>query len=115
MKTMVSAIVALLVAMSNTMELETPNFKVEITPHCEEGVVGCDNVTYRGTSKKTGKSLTLSGKELMQMCSDGVTPCQFLGYEFKNGNVVYFVSEDGHLTVSEGNKVLVDEAGQWKN
>lgn len=112
---MIETILALMLAMNNTMKLETSSFQVEITPHCQEGVVGCDNVTYRGTNKKTGQSITLSGKELMQICSDGVTPCQFLGYEFKNGNIVYFVSVDGHLTVSEGNKVVVDEAGKWQN
>lgn len=95
--------------------LETPSFTIEIALQCEEGVVGCDKVSYKGTSKKTGKTIELSGKQLMKMCSDGVTPCHSLGYQFKSGNTVYFVSDDGRLTVTQGKKVIVNEQGKWKD
>lgn len=49
----------------------------------------------------------------MQICADKVTPCHSLGYEFTNGNTSYFISEDGHLKVTDGSKVLVDEVGEW--
>ncbi|MGA4633776.1 hypothetical protein ACPA5B_07810 [Pseudomonas solani] len=94
--------------------LETPGYRIEIIDQCEEGTVGCDNVLYRGTSKKSGNTLELKGRQLMRMCVDGVTPCHSLGYEFNNGDTHYFVSEDGHLSVTRGKRTLVDQQGEWR-
>jgi hypothetical protein len=102
---------------ANAQTLETTNFKVKITINCAEGEVGCDRVTYRGTDKNTGKSIRLSGKQIMRICADGVTPCQSLGYEFKNGKngeYTYFVSENGRLLVYRGKKLILNEAGKWQ-
>ena len=68
---------------------------------------------YTGTSKKTGKSIKLRGKTLHTLCADGVTPCRFLGYEFRKGSVYYRVMEDGSLLVMQGKKILVEETGEW--
>ena len=95
--------------------LETENFKIYITPRCAEGTVGCNNVAYQGTDKRTGKSLRLTGKQLMSMCADGKTPCRALGYEFKNGAYVYQVTEEGRLIIYRGKRVTTNEAGKWKN
>lgn len=92
--------------------LTTPSFVIDIRG-CEEGVVSCDNVVYTGTSKKTGKSIRLHGRTLHTLCADGVTPCRFLGYEFRKGDVYYRVLEDGRLLVMQGKKILVDETGEW--
>jgi len=92
--------------------LRTPSFVIDIQG-CEEGVVSCDDVVYTGTSKRTGKSIKLRGKTLHTVCADGVTPCRFLGYEFRKGGVYYRVLEDGRLLVTQGKKVLVEEAGEW--
>ncbi|MCU9948718.1 hypothetical protein [Pseudomonas sp. PDM13] len=94
--------------------LETRGYRIEIIDQCEEGTVGCDNVLYRGTSKKSGNTLELKGRQLMRMCADGVTPCHSLGYEFNNGDTHYFVSEDGHLSVTRGERTLVDQQGEWR-
>lgn len=48
------------------------------------------------------------------LCADGVTPCRFLGYEFRNGVFRYLVFESGGVRVVRGNKVLVDEPGEWQ-
>jgi hypothetical protein len=80
-----------------------------------KGIVGCDRVTDQGTDKNTGKSLKLSGRQIMSMCADGVTPCQSLGYEFANCDCIYFVSEDGRLSVYQGKKLILNEAGGWQN
>lgn len=93
--------------------LSTPNFVVVIVETCEEGVVGCDQVAYTGVNRSTGKSITLSGSALMHMCADGVTPCQHLGYEFRNGDVTYTVTNDGTLAVSRKGKVFAKEQGKW--
>jgi hypothetical protein len=94
-------------------ELETPSYNVTIVSNCAEGEVSCDNVSYTGISKKTGKSISLKGSTWHSLCADGVTPCRFLGYKFKNGEVTYTVSEDGNLEVVKGNKVLFSEQGNW--
>ena len=39
--------------------LDTRNYEVTITRNCEEGNVTCDNVTYKGVSKKSGKNIIL--------------------------------------------------------
>ncbi|AMK76663.1 hypothetical protein A1342_19045 [Methylomonas methanica] len=94
--------------------LTTASYVVTITRHCEEGDVSCNNVSYHGVSKKTGKSIDLKGSAKHAMCADGVTPCQFLGYQFKTGNISYLVLESGALRVVKGDKdVLVDEMGEW--
>ncbi|MBJ7311068.1 hypothetical protein ACFOLJ_16910 [Rugamonas sp. CCM 8940] len=94
--------------------LETPSYTIVIKSHCVEGSVGCDNVGYTGTSKKSGKAIRLSGKTLHTTCADGVTPCRFIGYEFKNGAVSYTVTDGGDLIVKSGRKVVLQEHGEWK-
>ncbi|MFD1217081.1 MULTISPECIES: hypothetical protein [Microbulbifer] len=93
--------------------LVTDNYTIEIERNCEEGEVVCDNVSYRSQSHKSGNRLELNGRTLSRMCDDGVTPCQFLGYQFKNGNTTYTVLESGLLKVTENGKVLVQEQGRW--
>jgi len=102
------------VAESRAQTLVTPGFRVTVEVRCAEGNVSCDDVRYVGTSRKSGKSIRLAGKTSHAPCADGVTPCRFLGYVFRNGRVVYFVSDDGRLRVTEGEKVLVDERGEWQ-
>ena len=74
----------------------------------------CDDVRYTGVSRKSGRSIRLSGKTVHATGADGLTPSHFLGYEFKHGKTTYFVSEDGGLEVTRGSKVLVQEKGEWK-
>jgi hypothetical protein len=95
-------------------ELNTKSFRVEITANCEEGVVVCDNVSYVGTNLKTGRSIQLRGKTMHSICADGITPCRFLGYEFRNGQYRYYVAEEGILTVYQGQRSIVSEEGVWE-
>ena len=95
-------------------ELRTPTYIVQITENCEEGEVGCRDVTYVGTNAKTAKPITLKGTAIMHMCPDRVTPCSHEGYEFRNGKVTYRVTPDGALVVSRGSKVLIEEHGTWQ-
>jgi hypothetical protein len=98
---------------SHAAKLETEGYTVTIDVLCKEGVIGCDAVRYTGVSRKTGKSIILMGKEVHRKCADGVTPCRFLGYFFKNRNVTYWVSEEGALVVTAGKKIVLDEQGTW--
>jgi hypothetical protein len=94
--------------------LETAGFTVKITQQCEEGNVTCDDVRYVGTSKKSGKAISLRGKTMHSLAADGVTPGAFQGYVFKSGRVTYTVFADGRLVVTEGKKTLVNQRGEWK-
>ncbi|WP_229467490.1 hypothetical protein [Massilia sp. Mn16-1_5] len=93
--------------------LTTPSFIVRIEVNCPEGHVTCRHVGYRGTSRKTGKSIALSGKTQHSLCADRKTPCGFQGYEFWNGTTRYRVLEDGRLFVTQNDKVLLEERGSW--
>ncbi|EOB3604758.1 hypothetical protein ACHELI_004339, partial [Vibrio vulnificus] len=92
--------------------LVTKNYVVSIASNCMEGEVTCDDVTYYGKSKKSGDEIILKGHTLHTHLSDG-TPSKFLGYKFTNSNVVYMISDSGVLTVTQDEKVLVSEQGQW--
>jgi hypothetical protein len=96
-----------------TGKLDTPSFKITVEIRCPEGEVTCADVKYVGVNKKTGESITLIGKTAHKMAADGETPGRFLGYVFKKGDVTYFLSEEGELRVSEGDKVLLQEKGTW--
>jgi hypothetical protein len=95
--------------------LKTKNFTVHITRNCPEGEVVCNNVSYVGTRLRTGDSIKLTGRTLYRMCSDKVTPCQFLGYEFRNGDYRYIVTENGTLKIYKQSKLLKQESGSWMN
>lgn len=103
-----------LVFASQTLKLDTPSYSVTIEVLCAEGDVSCNQVRYLGRSKKSGKAITLKGKTIHTPCADGVSPCRFLGYDFRHGKLSYFVSDDGLLRVTRGSKTLVEEAGQWQ-
>lgn len=94
--------------------LLTDAYDVTIVVRCEEGVVACKNVQYTGVHRKSGKSIKLSGEAIHTRCADGVTPCRFLGYMFKNGDTVYMVTENGNLSVEQGGKVVLQEQGTWQ-
>ncbi|MBF2028162.1 MAG: hypothetical protein IGS48_15585 [Oscillatoriales cyanobacterium C42_A2020_001] len=94
--------------------LQTRNFRVTVTRNCAEGSVTCNDVTYVGRNRRTGESIRLRGKTLHTLCQDGVTPCRFLGYEFRNGVYRYLVTEDGTLRVYQGQKLILNERGTWQ-
>jgi hypothetical protein len=108
------AIVLIFVAASSPADtLTTPSYKITIVG-CGEYEVSCDTVKYVGVSRKTGKSITLTGRTVHTTGPDGVTPAHFLGYEFKSGKTTYFVGEDGEFQVTQGTNILVEEHGTWK-
>lgn len=98
----------------NIQNLETENFTIEIVG-CEEGAVSCDDLIYKGLNKNTNESITImNGKTLSSVCSDNVTPCRFIGYEFNNDGYVYSIYENGKLIVnSPDGVIIVEEEGRW--
>lgn len=100
------------IPIANASIFETPSFIVKIEVHCPEGNVTCEDVSYTGTSKKSGKSIFLKGRTMHTRCVDG-TPCRFLGYTFSSGKVTYQIRDDV-LIVMNGDETLVSESGHWK-
>lgn len=114
MKLMLFPLLLVLSSFTFAQQLDTPNYTVSIEQLCPEGEVQCQNVLYKGTSKVSGASIELTGSAWHQLCADGVTPCRFLGYQFKNGRIRYLVHESGLLqVVSSSGKVLLQEQGVW--
>ena len=107
-----SLVFAVEAASADTLDLAL--YRIEVVKHCDEHDVVCDNVSYVGTNKKTGKSITLRGRTLHSLCADGVTPCHFQGYEFKNGATRYLVMADGDFSILRGKKVVLNERGAWQ-
>lgn len=95
--------------------LTTTNYVVTITSQCEEGQVTCDDVTYSGRSKRSGEELELQGETMHLLCGDQQTPCRFLGYRFYNEGYEYQVFDSGVLRVRRGDKLVIDERGQWSD
>lgn len=96
---------------ANAETLKTKNFNITITRNCPEGYVTCNDVTYYGKSLQTRKSIRLNGRTIHATCADGVTPCRFLGYEFRNNKYLYRVTTDGTLQVYQGKKLILQEKG----
>lgn len=114
MKLILCSLLLLFSALTCAVQLDTPNYTVEIQQLCPEGEVQCQQVLYKGTSKVSGASIELKGKAWHSLCADGVTPCRFLGYQFNNGRIRYLVHESGLLQVmGSSGKVLLEEQGVW--
>ncbi|MBI3712155.1 MAG: hypothetical protein HY253_04215 [Burkholderiales bacterium] len=111
---LVSALLLSLPAQAEVLVLKTQSFIVKIDVRCAEGNVTCEYVLYTGTSRRTGKSISVKGHTMHSKCADGVTPCRFQGYTFDNGKINYTVYEDGGLVVMNGDKTLANEKGVWK-
>ena len=85
-----------------------------IDNQCEEGEVTCERVSYHGVSRTNGRSIDPTDTTRHTPCTDGVTRCRFPGYGFRNGDVSYFVSADGALTVTdERGRTLLQLQGDW--
>jgi hypothetical protein len=93
--------------------LETPSFRIEIEHSCEEGCVSCDRIWFRGASKNSQLSITLTGSTVHSAEAAGKTPARFLGYRFVNGSTVYFVGDEGRLEITRGETLMLLEHGAW--
>jgi hypothetical protein len=102
-------------AVGDTVErLRTQDYRITITQHCPEGYIDCDNVTYQGLNVNTGETIQLNGRSAYTLCADEITPCNFIGYEFHNGEYLYVVTEAGGLQVYRGSNLLINESGTWQ-
>lgn len=72
-------------AQGRVQVLDTPGFTISVEVKCPEGEVTCKDVSYRGESKRTKRSVNLKGNTAHSVCADKVTSCRFLGYVFRSG------------------------------
>lgn len=79
--------------------LTTKTFKAFVTKNCPKDYLICNNVAYYGIDLINGASIRLAGKTVYAMCKNRITPCHFQGYEFRNRNYVYFLSNGGKLQI----------------
>ncbi len=96
----------------SSIQLETPTYKITITLD-QEYVVSSDDIKFVCVNKKTGKSINLTGRTDHTIGADGVTPSHFLGYVFTNQQMVYYVTDGGEFSITEGTNTVADEQGQW--
>lgn len=108
------ATVALFNQAASAETLNTHDFQIKITRSCSEGYVTCNNVTYYGRDLNTGRHIRLIGKTVNSTCADGVTPCRFLGYEFRNSNYLYKITADGKLLVYKNGRLILDQQGTFQ-
>ncbi|WP_314418876.1 hypothetical protein [Pseudescherichia vulneris] len=95
---------------SITREFSTNKFTVTITSHCGDFNAPCNDMSYLGVRRSDNSVIALKGNTLQNSAGEVV------GAEFNNGNVSYKVAyKPVKLTVSEGDRVLVEQAGQWVN
>jgi hypothetical protein len=103
-----------LVTRADAAVLLTEQFVVVVVEHCPEGDVACNNVTYTGVSRKTGETISLKGQAWLRMCADTVTPCEHVGWQFRNGEFTYRVRETPpSLEVERGGKTVIEQKAVW--
>ena len=99
---------------ANAAVLVTEQFVVVIVERCAEGDVACNSVTYTGVDRKTGKAISLKGRAWVRMCAGGVTPCEHLGWQFRNGEFTYRIRETPpSLEVERGGKTVLEQKAVW--
>ena len=94
--------------------VETKTYDISIQDHCPEDEYGCKNITLVAINRISKNKIMATGKALFNPCKDEITPCHFLGYVFRNKNMVYFVSANGSFSIKENNKQIFTESGEWK-
>lgn len=62
-----------------------------IENRCKEGSVTCDNIVLEARNKNTGELLKAVGSTHHIRCTDGITPCRFIGYIFKQKDLEIFI------------------------
>ena len=97
------------------VEFETENYEFNVTTLCEEGNVTCDNIQIVGGEKSSVDSEIHIGNTVHSKCSDEITPCRFLGYEFKSNGFTYRLleSDSRFELINESGELVIQEQGKW--
>ena len=117
--TLMSAVGPVAAAQDCPFILTTPSYVITIRVLCEEGVVDCRSVEYTGLNKRTGATIHLEGQDWIRYCADdqgdgpGKTPCEHIGFEFRSGDTIYYLRDDGTLEVVRAGRHVLLEKGEW--
>ena len=99
---------------AQAQRLRTENFQVTVVRNCSNEGPICDDISYVGTNLNSGEMVRLNGTTVHTICADGITPCRFMGYQFRNGQYRYLVTYEGTLEVYRGRDLLLQEQGKWE-
>lgn len=101
---------------ANAAVLVTEQFVIVIVERCAEGDVACNDVKYTGVNRKTGESISLKGQAWVRMCAQTNTPCQHLGWHFRNGEFTYRVRETPpSLEIERDGKMVLEQKAVWSD
>ncbi|MGK3115384.1 hypothetical protein [Candidatus Pantoea formicae] len=88
----------------------TKGFTITLVNNCGDFYASCGKANYYGMKKDNGNQISLSGKTI-----DSKTTVKAKGMAFENGDVNYIVTFDPlKLKVMQGNKVLLEQSGEWE-
>lgn len=95
--------------------LTTDSYTLTVNAHCQEGEVGCAELTATLIENSTGTKTEVVGFTYMVKCADRATPCHVGFYDLSSPSVSVRAYPDGKLEVeSPGSKnVHVNERGVW--
>lgn len=94
--------------------LSTSARLVVIVVTCPEGEIDCLDVHYVGIDKSSGVVTQIKGADWVRRCAGQDMPCQHIGFKFLTGDVSYYITDDGVLTIQPVNGIhSVSEHGKW--
>jgi len=94
-------------------KLTTPSYEIDVGS-CSEGDVSCSNVSVAVKNLNSGAVAHYQGETMHSLCKDGVTPCQFLGYQFSTTASHFTLYVNGTLKVNYASgQGCLFESGQW--
>jgi hypothetical protein len=113
MKSIIIVVILLFTSHALAETLVTPSYKIEFGG-CGEGVVSCDEIDVVVTNRSSNAVSSYTGKTMHSLCNDGVTPCQFQGYQFPGNEGHFVIHADGTLEISgKSNQAILVEEGKW--
>lgn len=89
----------------------TTNFIIVIVEHCEQGFLGCKDVSFVEVNKISGDAVKAKGIATVRTCSGTSDPCESTGWIFISGTTTYVVTQELLLTVSRGGRLMYQEQG----
>lgn len=89
-------------------KLDTEKFDISLINRCGRFESECDAMVYLGVRKSDNSTISLKGKTFRDSAG------KIIGSTYKNGEIAYTVTyAPVKLVVSKGNRVLVEQSGQW--
>src|SRR5690606_30929353 len=98
---------------AQTQSLAAPSYSLFMWSNCQEGEVGCSDLSGELVPANTTKAIRLKGSTYMVKCADGVTPCHVGFYTFSGKGYAVNAYPDGRLEVTPPAGAAISEQGAW--